>query len=427
MLLKRLEIRNNRKIKQADIDFHGPGLQVIQGPNQSGKTTIAQSIALTMEGPKAFTPGMITSGQEQAEIIAYTDDGIQIRTVIKDTAKDAVKQTVSRLEETSGKYIAVSGGVRTFLDSIRSGLEMPWSMKELADARVIEILKDRAGISGKITQIDAALKDKEMARTEVGRDKKKLGTLNPVEKIKHPDPIDEIRAEHERATKYVQKVKVILEQAGIFIKERCNFTAIEQVSGVHAVVDEAVSRVQKHLEDEKKVYTIEDIKALDGELAAWVEIETKAKAYDDYFEKKKEFDNLTVAYDTLTAEIEGLRADRKRTLAEMNLGVKGLEIGEDNMLYHNGNLRGITDTNRIGNWSTAESVGVFFSIGARFSGELRVIAVDNAESLDDATTKVISNWADTHQFLVILLKVASLPEELEDDVIYVKEGEVITA
>lgn len=380
-----------------------------------------------MEGPKAFTPGMITSGQEQAEIIAYTDDGIQIRTVIKDTAKDAVKQTVSRLEETSGKYIAVSGGVRTFLDSIRSGLEMPWSMKELADARVIEILKDRAGISGKITQIDAALKDKEMARTEVGRDKKKLGTLNPVEKIKHPDPIDEIRAEHERATKYVQKVKVILEQAGIFIKERCNFTAIEQVSGVHAVVDEAVSRVQKHLEDEKKVYTIEDIKALDGELAAWVEIETKAKAYDDYFEKKKEFDNLTVAYDTLTAEIEGLRADRKRTLAEMNLGVKGLEIGEDNMLYHNGNLRGITDTNRIGNWSTAESVGVFFSIGARFSGELRVIAVDNAESLDDATTKVISNWADTHQFLVILLKVASLPEELEDDVIYVKEGEVITA
>jgi hypothetical protein len=110
----------------------------------------------------------------------------------------------------------------------------------------------------------------------------------------------------------------------------------------------------------------------------------------------------------------------------MKLGVKGLEIGEDNLLYHNGAVRGITDTNKTGNWSTAESVKVFFSIGAAFSGDLKVLVVDNAESLDEKTTKAISGWAETAQFLVILLKVASVPEELEEGIIYIREGEVLT-
>lgn len=68
---------------------------------------------------------------------------------------------------------------------------------------------------------------------------------------------------------------------------------------------------------------------------------------------------------------------------------------------------------------------MFFSLGARFCGELKVLVVDNAESLDAKTTKVISEWAESAQFLVILLKVAEVPEELEEGIIYVQEGEVL--
>jgi DNA repair exonuclease SbcCD ATPase subunit len=163
MLIKRLEIRNCRKVKQADIDFHGPGLQVVQGPNQSGKSTIAQCIALTMEGPKSFSPGMISRGEEQAEVVCYTDNGLQIKTTIKEN----MKQTVSKLDETAKKYVSVSGGERSFLDSIRSGLELPWSMRHLADTKIVEILKERTGVSQRIAEIDAAIKDKEIGRAHV--------------------------------------------------------------------------------------------------------------------------------------------------------------------------------------------------------------------------------------------------------------------
>jgi DNA repair exonuclease SbcCD ATPase subunit len=429
MLIKRLEIRNCRKIKQADIDFHGPGLQVVQGPNQSGKSTIAQCIALTMEGPKSFSPGMINRDEEQAEVICYTDSGLQIKT----TVKDNVKQTVSEFNETAKRYVAVSGGVRSFLDSIRSGLELPWAMKDYTDAKIIEVLKERTGISQRIAEIDAAIKDKETARRDVGRDKTKMGTATPVKEAKHPEPIDEIKKERERTRKYQNDYAKFQTHAKETIqKELMLAYTFEELESLVSLIKTEVEDGKEKLLHDYKDYTQKSvsgmkqlIESLDKKIADWYEIEEKAKAYDEYLKKAAEIEELATRYEALTKEIEELRNERKRVLSDMRLGVRGLEIGEDNLLYHDGNLRGITETNKIGNWSTAESVQVFFQIAVRFSGEMKVLIVDNAESLDDKTTQAISVWAEKSNYLVILLKVASIPDDLEDGIIYVKEGEVL--
>jgi hypothetical protein len=426
VILNRLEIRNMRKVKQADIEFHGPGLQVVQGANKSGKSTLAQSIALTLEGPKSFTPGMITLGEEQAEIIAYSDDaGLQIKTILRNTAKDSVKQTVSRLDPTMQRYVAVSGGVRTFLDSIRSGLEMPWSMRDLPDARIVEILKNRAGISQKIAAIDSNLKEKESARTEVGREVKKIGLPIPVKETKHLPPIDDLKADREAAVAFLKREREILDKAAEYIRGQCNFDSIQEIESMKVIVDNAVKCAQGHFKDAGKPYTRENLEAMEEQFINWTKEEEKANLYDEYQNKKLNLETLSTQYEALTQEIELLRENRKKALSSMNLGVTGLEIGEDNLLYHNGIVRGITETETSGNWSTAESVQVFFSIAARFSGEMKVLVVDNAESLDEDTTAVISKWAENSGFLIILLKVAKIPEELEDGIIYIKEGEVI--
>ncbi|MDR1587598.1 MAG: ATP-binding protein [Treponema sp.] len=422
MLLKKLEILNCRKIRQADIEFVGPGLQIIQGMNESGKSTIAQAIQMTTEGAKAFTPGMITLGESQAEVIATTDDGLKIRT---QASGNKVRQTVSRMDETTGRYAAISGGVREFLDSIRSGLESPWSMRDMTDARIIEMLKDRAGLTQKIAEIDAAIRDKETARTETGRDKKRLGTREPVKPAEHPPGIGNIRAERDAAAAYLAKVRNVLLKSADYIREKCVFNSVEDIEKIKEVADVTVKSARDHLKNDR-AFTKDDVDALEREIASWVEKEREAGDYDAYTEWKRQLDRLAAGYETLTGEIEALRESRKKALAGMRLGIKGLEIGEDNLLYHNGAVRGITDTNKTGNWSAAESVKVFFAIGAAFSGGLKVLAVDNAESLDERTTGAISDWAEAAKFLVILLKVASVPEELEEGIIYVREGEVLT-
>lgn len=425
MLLKRIEIRNVRKIKQADIDFHGPGLQVIQGANKSGKSTLAQSIALTLEGTKAFTPGMITSGEEQAEVIAFTDDGLQIKTSIK----GSVKQTVSRFDETLNRYTNLSGGVREFLNSIRSGLEMPWGLRGMTDAQIIEILKDKAGVSAKIQEIDDKIKAREVTRTEVGRDKKKLGELGkPPEEVNHPEPIEGIKDEREKAQEYLAWKKQQFSEASEHLRKKCTFNNLSDLESFKGEVEETIAVMTQCLAKREsnhgKPYTEADLEGFFKQITDWHESEDKAKAWDVFTEKKKEIERLTEQYDALTKEIEALRELRKKTISKVTL-IKGLEIGEDNMLYNKGILRGITDSNKVDNWSTAESVQVFFSIGAAFSGEMKVLVVDNAESLDGETTKAISAWTEKSAFLVILLKVADLPESLEEGIIYLKEGEVV--
>lgn len=430
MLLKQLEIMNCRKIKQAVIEFHGPGVQVIKGGNMDGKSTIAQTIALTMNGAKDLTPGMITHGEEKAEIIAYTDDGLKIRTVIE----DSVKQTAEQYDENLRRFVKVSGGVRAFLNSICSGLEMPWSLREMSDAKIIELLKNRCGIEDKIAAIDTTIKDKETLRTEVGRDKKKLGDPASREpkaedRIKQPDPIDGIKAERQKAADQIAWRKAQFEEANEHLRKNCTFQSLDQLKEYKKLVDEAETTMMSVLASresrEKKAYTQADVDGFDKQLSAWIELKQKAETYEKYLADKTEWDRLSTLYEKLTAEIDILRDNRKKILQDMKLGVKGLEIREDNQLYHNGAVRGITDTQKSCNWSTAESVQVFFGLGARFAGDMKVLCVDNAESLDKKTTGIITAWAESAGFLVILLRVDEVPETLEDGVIYVKEGEVL--
>jgi uncharacterized protein YhaN len=253
MLLKRIEIRNVRKIKQADIDFHGSGLQVIQGMNESGKTTLAQSIALSMEGSKAFTLGMITHGEEKAEIQAYFegDREIKIRTVISDT----VKQTVHQKDEFTGKYNALSGGVRAFIDSIHSGLEMPWAMKDMTDAKIIEMLKEKTGISKTIAEIDAIIKEQETVRTETGRDKKRIGELTVVPETAHPDPIDNIKAEREKAMAFLKFQKELFEFAKRAIREKeISIESIADLKALSAEIEGLAANNQRKTLIKKSIY-----------------------------------------------------------------------------------------------------------------------------------------------------------------------------
>jgi hypothetical protein len=299
-------------------------------------------------------------------------------------------------------------------------------MRDMTDTQIIEKLKDRAGITQTIAEIDTAIKAKEQARTETGRDKKAQGELGPpVKEQKHPPAVDELKMKRAAAVAYIEKVKEVLEQAARYIKEKCVFSTFEDIGKLKATIDAVSECAQGKIKDDKK-YTQADLDELENQYTKWLDLEKKALAYDEYKKKKKRIDELTSDYETLTGDIAALRETRKKTLAAMRLGVPGLAIGEDNFLYHKGVVRGITDSNKVANWSAAESVKVFFTMGAAFAGEFKVMVVDNAESLDEKTTKAISDWAESSEFLIILLKVATVPEDLEDGIIYLKEGEVLT-
>jgi hypothetical protein len=248
---------------------------------------------------------------------------------------------------------------------------------------------------------------------------------------KTASPIDGIKAERQKSADQIARREGQFEEAQERLRKKCVFQPLDQLKEYKKLVDETEAAMTSALSAmearEKKVYTRDDVDAFDSQLSAWVELKQKAAAYEKYLSDKAERDGLAAQYDALTAEIETLRTRRKTVLSDIKLGVNGLEIGEYNQLYHNGAVRGITESQKSCNWSTAESVQVFFGLGARFAGELKVLCVDNAESLDKKNTGVITAWAEKAGFLIILLRVAEIPESLEEWIIYVKEGEVLIA
>jgi hypothetical protein len=269
------------------------------------------------------------------------------------------------------------------------------------------------------------IRDRETARTEVGRDKKKIGELGEApEEIEHPPAMDELKTKRERAVSFLKIQRDALDKAAEYIRSKCTFTAVEDIAAMKDVIDYTVKRAGEIIGAAGEPCTQADVDDMDKQFVDWNIEEEKAKKWDAYCEKKKTIEGFTEQYKALTQEIEALRESRKKALSGITL-IKGLTIGEDNMLYHDGILRGITETNKEDNWSTAESVQVFFSLGAKFSGKMKTLVVDNAESLDRDTTAVISKWAEKNEFLVILLKVADVPVKLEEGIIYLREGEIV--
>ena len=421
MLLKRIEIRNLRKIKQAEIEFHGKSVKVIQGLNKSGKSTIGQAIALTLGGVKEVSPGMIKLGESEAEVIAYTDDGLKIRTVINE---DKVNQDVSRLNESTGRYEKVSGGVRAFIDSIRSNLEAPFAIKDWTDEAIIELIKERSGVGNIIEELDKEIKSLEEERTQIGREKKKKGTPEKVEKISHGEPIDEL-------IKRKEVIKKKIEEKTSYYKEINHMIINAEISDLKTFemyiskLQEALAIAREMEEREERVYSKDDIEKIDNEILEWNKTEAKANLYDKYLADCEEIKKLDDLYQDFTKKIDAKRKERKEVLNSMELGINGLEITDDGKLLHNGVLRGITKTNPIGNWSTAQTLQVLFLLGLRFCGKLKVMVVDNAESLDEVRTKLISELAEKHDFLIIMLKVGGIPEDLEENIIYIKDGNIV--
>ena len=235
-----------------------------------------------------------------------------------------------------------------------------------------------------------------------------------------------MQAEKEAAIKFLEALARAFESAEKDI-HAMSFKTEADIDAMIKRLTEAKDNLHTWLSKQEKHYTDGDIQKLDAAILEWNKNETAATAYDAYCASCKAIEKLEQEYQALTESIEAKRQERKAVLANMNLGVAGLEITEDNQLIHNGAVRGITQTNRIGNWSTAQSIQVFFSLGVRFSGEIKALVIDNAESLDETHLAIISEWAEKSGFLVILLKVGAVPEEMEEGIIYLKNGEIVSA
>lgn len=108
-------------------------------------------------------------------------------------------------------------------------------------------------------------------------------------------------------------------------------------------------------------------------------------------------------HNRLDSILSRLRALRKRILEGVDLGVPGLSVGEGTLLFREVDFKQA---------SLAQGLTVACAIVMRQNPSLKLLRIDNAEHLDDDSTKLILDLADQNDWQVIMTRVDSRNDKL---------------
>ena len=189
--------------------------------------------------------------------------------------------------EDGDRYTKVTGGVREFLNSIRSGLETPWEMKDMTDEAIISLLKDKCGISAKVAEVEAKTKQKEQTRTEIGRDIKRMGDIVEVEKVDHAESIDVLKKKKADIDATMSANRESFRQFSDSMRSECNFSSLEEIDLFYKVV-KTEHEALKSILSKRVAYSGQDLEDVDQGIADYYDTEKQADAYDAYVLKLAE-------------------------------------------------------------------------------------------------------------------------------------------
>ena len=162
MKISKVRIKGFGKFENEEISF-GKGLNVVYGPNESGKTTLANFILYTLSG---FSPDEIEryrpwSGIEMGgELVVETEEGTT--TVDLDPENPSSERLLSREEFEVSSYIPEEGGLEVF--SGVSGVVVARLRKRMEKMekveKIVQLLKSEQDIYEKLSEREKEIRGK---------------------------------------------------------------------------------------------------------------------------------------------------------------------------------------------------------------------------------------------------------------------------
>lgn len=441
-----LQIENLRKIRTAEMQFSESGLIQFKGENGQGKTTVLDALMILFQGDKAKVDDMVTHGEKKAKITvdlgAYTAEKVF----------DNDKSKLSITEKATNQPVK---NPQDFLKAMVN--QISFNPFNFLNKTPLEKHKDLMKLLKiDFTEINKKLEITEKERTVVGREIDRFGVIdpvNPAEKVSIKELYEEkkivedenrqIRADYQnKFALESEKVSKYQSELGAFERTKKDLT--DQVVKIQSQKDRNLLEI-KRLQAENNQLTMQMIEIEDKRdaLAAPVEpvvceipepvykstayidsqienaesINIKAHDYANYLEKRAEKQKLKDQYEDLTSEVEKLRAEKLKILAETPTGVPGLVITEEAVI-HNGSTSE--------NWSDAQGIDVACKLCIAQNPELKAVFIDKGESFDKKRLAALQDWAEKNDLQAFITVVDEVPENLEAGAFYVVEGEIIT-
>lgn len=406
--IRRVLIRDFGPLEFADVS---PARQVtiITGENGAGKSHLLKAIRVCIGGGK-LPPDLIRHGAEKSEI--------EIELTGSDGSAVAVKKTIKRKDdgsESATTELAIDGEKipspqSRLTEIIGAGLSLdPSEFDQASGKERVSMMLEAIGRADDVAAMDARFAEIERARREKGSGKRNLqGELEGLDAPKPGDPSEPVdtatlTAELTRLTD-LQKTREA-DVRGVQ-KMRDSITESEsRVSQIDREIEELQaerqSELQKlsayHSELKRGAERIEGFEPLPIEdvrqkLTTATTINSRVEAVARYRRVKRELADLQSAWDSDTAALRQIEADKSRLLAEAGFPDAG--IGEIGICADDVTVKGC----RWSNVADSHRVIMAMQVAMAMSGRFRDVAIKQAAWFTETTQGIARELAHDHGF-----------------------------
>lgn len=408
--INKLEIENVKRVKAVAIEPTPNGLTVIGGNNDQGKTSVLDAIAWALGGNK-YKP---TKAQREGSV---TPPSLQITMnnglIVKRDGKNSSLKVIDPTGKKAGQQL-----LNEFVEEL--AINLP-KFLEASDKEKAETLLQIIGVGDELFELDSAearLYNDRRAIGQIADQKKKFA----LEKPYYTDAPDELVS----VSELIQQQQAILARNGENQRKREQVTKISQdLDLANQIVNSLKKQLQEAEEKQAKLQadlevahkSAADLKdestaELEKQLAEIDEINRRVRANLDKEKAESDAKEFKEKYDSLTAEIEEIRAKRTDLLSKADLPLPGLSVMDGKLTYNN---------QQWDNMSSSEQLRVATAIVRKLKPDCGFVLLDKLEQMDLQTMNEFGKWLEQEGLQGIATRV-STGDECE---IIIEDGYVV--
>lgn len=398
-----LELENVKRVKAVKLEPAQSGLTIVGGRNGQGKTSVLDAISWALGGnrKKPSQPHREGSATDPYLHVELTN-GL----IVERKGKTSALKVIDPAGNKSGQNL-----LDQFIEAL--ALDLPKFMESTSKEKAQTLLQI-IGVGETIFELEAKEEKLFNQRTSIGQmERQKRGVaeemqfypgtpsepVSAAELIQQQQEILARNGENQRKRERVTDIEAALastEHDAQALADRISELG-EQLSQKNADIE----KLHEELATAKKSAAAlqdESTSEIEASIAAIDETNAKVRTNAARAIAMKDADELKEQYEDLTREIESIRADKMKLLADAKLPLDGLTVEKGELIY-NGNA-----------WdcmSGSDQLRVATAIVRALKPECGFVLVDKLEQFDPQTLQEFGAWAESQDLQIIGTRVST--------------------
>lgn len=376
----RLAADNFMRLTAVEITPDGHVVE-IRGANAQGKSSVLDAIwhALAYAAAKKGITRPIHDGADSAQVTLEFEHFTVVRTWRSDNDSKLEIFTPEGLKYPSPQKI---------LDSLVGALSFePFEFATAPSKEQLRMLLEVVDLPFDPDEIARERAEYFDRRTEVKRERDALTArlaAMPEPPVDTPDdevPSSVVLAELDEATELVRKYEQVADEI-----ERVD----ERIANLEKALEEARAESKKWRDRELAMPPKpdpDDVEAIRSRLADLDTVNANVRAKRERDRVRQDLDTATKSANSLTASIDELDKAKAEAMAAADLPVPGLGFNDEGVT-----LGGLP----FAQASHAEKMKTSIAVAMALNPEIRVIRIENGESLDSASLALVHEMAEAH-------------------------------